>query len=83
MRPRDQRDVIDVIELLDNVGAKEEARATGRETPSRDLVRIAPEQVAHCAFMRDFLFAIDEANLVKAVDERGEAAVDAEDSATG
>lgn len=54
--------------MTDDVGAEEEARAAGGETPAFDLVRVGPEEVAHGAFVGDFLLAVDEADLVDGVD---------------
>lgn len=72
-----------MVEALDDVGAEEEARAARREAPAVDLVRVAPQQVAHGAFVGHFLFAVEEPDLVDAVDERRQATVHAEDGAAG
>ena len=83
MRPCDQREVVLPIEVTDDVGAEEEAGAARREAPAFNLVRVGPEKVAHGALVGDFLLAVDEADFVDGVDERGEAAMDAEDGAGG
>jgi hypothetical protein len=57
-----------VVEVFDDIGAEEEACATGGETPSVDVVWIGPQEIAHGAFVGDFLFAVDEADFVDAVD---------------
>lgn len=38
MGARNQTEVVPVVEMLDNVGAEEEARAAGREAPAVDIV---------------------------------------------
>jgi hypothetical protein len=43
-------------------------------------IGVRPHEIAHGAIMRDFLFAVDDADLVKGVDGRGQAAVNAEDA---
>ena len=83
MRAGDEGEVVAVVEMLDNVGAEEKASAPRRESPAVDLVGVGPEEVAHCAFVRDFLLAVDESDFVDRVDEGREAAVDAEDGACG
>lgn len=70
-----------MVETLHDVGAEEEARAARGKAPAVDLVRVRPEEIAHGAFVGDFLFAIEEADGVDGFDEGGEAAVDAEDGA--
>ena len=72
-----------MIEPLDDIGAEEKPGPSRRETPSVDLVRVAPQKVAHGTFVGDFLFAIQETDFIHAVDERGETAMDTEDSAAG
>jgi hypothetical protein len=78
MSSRNQRQVILVIEALDNIRAEQETSATRTQSPSVDLIGIGPEKVAHGTFMRYFLFAVEQADFVDCVDEGGEAAVDAE-----
>ena len=83
MRACNEREVVLPIEVADDVGAEEEARTTRRQAPAFDLIRVGPEQVAHGAFVGDFLLAVDEADFVDGVDEGREAAVHAEDGAGG
>lgn len=70
-----------MVEAFDDVGAEEEAGAPRAEAPAVDFVRVRPEEVAHGAFVGDFLFAVQEADFVDGFDEGGQAAVDAEDGA--
>ena len=83
MRPRNQGEIIVMVEVPHDVRAEEEARAAGREAPAFDFVGVGPQEVAHGAFVGDFLFAVDEPDFVDGFDEGGEAAVDAEDGAGG
>ena len=71
MSPRDQGEVVVVVEVSDDVGSKEKSGSAGGETPAFDLVGVGPEEVAHGAFVGDFLFAVDEADFVDGFDEGG------------
>ena len=83
MCARDQGEVVLVVEMLYDFAAKEEASAARGEAPAVDLVGVGPEEIAHGTFVRDFLFAVQEADAVDCVEERGETAMNAEDSAAG
>mgnify|MGYP004502308625 CR=1 FL=1 len=63
-----QAQIVLVVEALDNVCAEEEACAARGQTPAVDLVGVGPEEVAHGAFVGDFLLAVEQADLVNAVD---------------
>ena len=71
--------VVFVVKLLDNVAAKQESRAARAQTPTFNLVRVGPQQIAHGAFVWHFLFSVDQPDFVHRVDERGEPTVDAQD----
>lgn len=58
MRSADEAEVVLVIEALDNIGAEQEACTAGRQAPAVDFIRVGPEEIAHCAFVWDFLFAV-------------------------
>ena len=47
-----------MVEAFDDVRAEEETGAAGGETPAVDFVGVRPEEVAHGAFVGDFLFAV-------------------------
>ena len=66
-----------MVELAHDVGAEEEAGAAGREAPAFYVVWVGPEEIAHGAFVGDFLFAVEETDGVEVGDEGREAAVDA------
>ena len=77
--PRDEFQRVHLIKLLDDVAAKQVARAPRRQTPSTDLLGIAPHQIAHRAVVRHFLFSIYCADLVQRVDRWTQPTVHAED----
>lgn len=80
MRSRYEREVVLVVEALDNVGTEEKSGASRRESPTVYLIGIGPQQVAHGAFMRHLLLAVEQPDLVYRVDERAKAAVYAKHS---
>ena len=65
--PRDQLQRVDLVELLDDVAAKEIARAPRRQAPARDLFGIRPHEVAHRAVVRHLLLPVYCADLVQRV----------------
>lgn len=71
MGARDKLEPVDVVELSDNIGSEKIAGASRRHVPAGDVLRIAPQQIAHGAVVRDLLLAIDGSNLVEGVDARG------------
>ena len=68
MRAADEGEVVLVVEALDYIRSEEESCAAGGQAPAVDFVRVRPEEVAHGAFVGDFLFAVQEADFVDAVD---------------
>lgn len=81
MRPRNQLQAINMVELAGNLIAKQPARAPRRNSPGLDVLGIAPHEVAEGALVGDFLGAGDDADLVEGADFGAEAAVHAEDLA--
>lgn len=79
MRPRYQRKPVVVVERLRDVLPKRVAGATRRYAPAAAVVGVGPEQIAHGAFVGDFLYAVQSADVVEGVDAGGEAAVETED----
>ena len=71
MRARNQTKVVLVIEALDDIRAKQEPGSSRRQAPAVNLVWIGPQKVAHGAFVGHFLLAVQQADFVDAVDERG------------
>jgi len=80
---RDEGEVVVVVEVADNVGAEEESCTARREAPAFDLVWVGPEEIAHGAFVGDFLFAVYQTDLVDRFNQWGEPAVDTEHGAGG
>ena len=65
-----QGEVVAVVEAFYYVGAEKEACAAGGEAPAVDLVGVRPEEVAHGAFVGDFLFPVQEPDFIDCVYER-------------
>jgi hypothetical protein len=79
MSTGNQLDVIDFVEFGYNITAEQVAGAAGRETPALNVLRVTPHEVTHGALVRNFLLAVDHANLVQGVDCGGQTTMDAED----
>ena len=80
VRAEDVVHPVNVEELLDDLRAERVSRAAGREGELVPLrVRVTPDQVRHGALVRDLAEAVDDLDLVDAVDARAQAAVHAED----
>lgn len=80
VRAKDMVHFIDVQELLHHLRAESVARAPGRQRELIPLgVRITPYQIRHGTLVRDLSEAIDDLDLVDAVDAGAQAAVHAED----
>ena len=78
MRPRNKLQPINVIELAGHLIPKQPPGPTRRDSPSLDIFRVTPHQVAESAFVRDLLRASDDADLVEGADFGTQTAVDAE-----
>lgn len=80
VRAEDVVHPVDVEELLHNLRAERVPRAAGREGELVALrVRVAPDKVGHGSLVRDLAEAVDDLDLVDAVDARAQPAVHAED----
>jgi len=77
----DELEVVDVVELSRHLGAKKPASSTRRDSPSVDVFGIGPHEVTEGTLVRNLHAAVDKADLIKGLDFRGEATVDAEDLA--
>lgn len=78
MRSGNQSQAIVVIESLRDVLAERISCSSRTDTPSTPIIRIAPQQVAHRALVRDFLNAVEAADVVQCVDARRETSMEAE-----
>lgn len=77
---QDMRHIVDLEELLDDLGAEGVAGAAGAEAELVALaVRVAPDEVGHGALVGDLAEAVDDLDLVDGVDAGRQAAVHAED----
>ena len=78
----DEVDAVHVVELVDDLGAEEDAGTPRRDAPLLDaLVGVGPEEVAHGAVVGHLLLAVEGADVAEGLDARREAAVHAEDPA--
>jgi len=75
----DQRQPVVVIKRLGDILAKSVSSSSRTNAPAAPIVRVAPQQVAHWAFMWYLLDAIKTANVVEGVDAGREATMEAED----
>ena len=80
MRPRDEVDVVSGVELLAHVTAEQVSRAPRAQSPSRHILGIRPEQIAHGAVVRHLLLPVDGPYLVHGGDRRGQPAVHAQNA---
>lgn len=81
MSPRDEGEVIDVAELGGDFIAEKPTRTSGADGPSLDVLRVGPDEIAECPFVRDLLGSRHDADLVQRPDLRAQSAVDAENFA--
>ena len=77
----DQLEAVHVVEFGSDFVAEQPASAAGGDGPGADILRVAPDEVAEGAFVRDLLGARDDADLVQGADFRAQAPVHAEDFA--
>ena len=55
--------LVGLVELGADVAAEEVASAAGAEAPALDVLRVAPQQVAHCTIVRHLLLPVDRPDL--------------------
>ena len=80
VRAEDVVHLVDIEELGHHLGAERVPRAAGREGELVALrVRVAPDEIGHGPLVRDLAEAVDDFDLVDAMDAGAQAAVDAED----
>ena len=63
MRAADQLQAVGLVEVRADIAAKQVPRAARAQAPALDVLRIAPQQVAHRAVVRHLLLAVDRADL--------------------
>ena len=69
---------IDMVELRCNLITEEPASATGRDSPSINVLRIAPDEIAEGTLVRNLLSTGDDANLIDSTDFWTKATVNTE-----
>src|SRR4051794_792439 len=78
MCSRYQRQAVVVVEGLRNVLAECVACTPWTDAPSTSVVWIAPEQVTHWTLMRHLLNTVQTSDVIKSVNARAKAPVEAE-----
>ena len=61
-------EVIDVIEFGGHLASEEPACTSRRHSPSLDVFRVGPHEVAEWAFVRDFHSSVDQSDLIDSFD---------------
>jgi hypothetical protein len=79
MSSRYQRQPVVVVERLGDVLTKRVPSSSRGDPPSASVVGVGPEEIAHGAFVRHLLYAIERSNVIQRVDAGGETSVEAED----
>mmetsp|Transcript_16426 Transcript_16426/g.40599 ORF Transcript_16426/g.40599 Transcript_16426/m.40599 type:complete len:318 (+) Transcript_16426:882-1835(+) len=77
VRPRDQLNVVHLVEGFHHVAAEEISRAPRAEAPAVALLGIAPEQIAHGSVVGHLALPVDRADLVQIRHHRREPPVHA------
>lgn len=67
-----------MVKCLRNILPERVSCATRRNTPTTSVIGIAPEQIAHGSFMRNFLDTVERTDVIECVDGRTETSVEAE-----
>ncbi len=70
---------VDMVEQCRDLGTKHPTGSTLRRSPLFNILGIGPHEVAKGTLVRDFLVAVEQADLIDRGEARGKAAVDAED----
>ncbi len=70
MSAGDELQAIDMVELGRDFVAKQPSSASRGDGPGTDIFGVAPDEVAKGAFMRDFLSASDNSDLIERTDFR-------------
>mmetsp|Transcript_5081 Transcript_5081/g.16373 ORF Transcript_5081/g.16373 Transcript_5081/m.16373 type:complete len:211 (-) Transcript_5081:549-1181(-) len=81
VRPRNQVEPVESVEVLCRLLAKQPAGAPGADRPVLDVLRVRPDEVAKSALVGDLLHPVDRPDLVQQLHVGRQAAVDAEDGA--
>lgn len=79
MRTSDHLQVVRVVELLRDVLAEGVARSSRVHAPTRPVVRVTPQQVAHRPLVRHLLESFQRSDVIQGLNTRGKAAVQAKE----
>ena len=77
--PADKVNLVGLVELRDDLAAKQVSGPPWAEPPTLDVLRVGPEQVTHGTVMRHLLLTIYGADLVQCCNVGREAPMHAED----
>ena len=78
MSTRDQVDVVDVVEFGRDFGSEQPSSSSRRHSPSLNVLRVGPHEVAEWSFVGNFHSSVDKSHLIDGLDLWGESSVDAE-----
>lgn len=78
MSTSNELETVDVIELGRNLVTKEPSSTAWRNSPSLNIFRVTPNQIAESTFMRDLLSTSNDTDLINGSDLRAQATMDAE-----
>jgi len=73
-----KRETVVMVERLRDVLAEGVASTTGRDSPAAAVIGVGPEQVTHGTLVGHLLDSVERSDVVKGIDTRGQAAVQAE-----
>lgn len=79
MSSRHQSQAVILVKRLRDILAERVTRSSRGDSPSAAIIRIRPQQIAHRAFVRDFLDTVEGTDVVKRVDTGRQPSVKTED----
>ena len=79
MRPYDQGQIVEHVEVVDHLMAEDPASASGVPTPSLDVLRVRPHQIGQRTLIGNLLLAIQQAHLVDSRQVRRQSSVHTQD----
>ena len=78
MSTGDQVDVVDVVEFGRDLGSEQPSSTSRRHSPSLNVLRIGPHEVAEWSFVWNLHSSVDKSHLIDGLELWWESAVDAE-----
>lgn len=65
MRPRNELEIVGLVEFVDNISAEQIPRSPRTQPPAVDLFWVGPQKVAHGPIVRYLLFPVQHSDLVQ------------------